>query len=851
MTDKTIGRPSTRTPLGRGEYAEKVNPELFRLLHAVDLDIEYISGRGTELYDSSGRTHLDFAGAYGALPFGHNPPCIWRAIESVRDRGDAVFVQPAVLHQAGELADKLVAVAPPGLGRVTFVNSGAEAMEVVFKIARAATGRLGILSTLGSFHGKTLGALSATGNSKYQVGFGAPANGFDAIEFGDSDALEQTLSASEGRYAVFVVEPIQGEGGVITPPVGYLRRVREICTRHGVLLAVDEVQTGLGRTGRLFACDHDGIVPDIMALAKALGGGVLPSGAVLCKPELVGESFALRHTSTFAGNALTARVGSAVMDELTVDDGALVTRVRDVGDKLKRELQKLALKYPSVVTDVRGRGLLLGLEVTDEINFVGRQALLGSIADQQNLAVMISSYLSRVEGIRIAPTLFGARVLRVEPPLTVTDSECRRLIAAVDRALAFVAAGDLGGLIGHLVGREPKTSPTVVSNVGRRLPSVPAKTGDRRFGFVAHPLNLDLFEAFDTTLVDFSHAERAELLDRFSSATSELNPAPFVIGSGRIVTPHDGAAHGNLIGLPFTSKALLKLPADAAVAAVGAAAELAFERGATVVGLGGYSSVVTANGVALGKMSGVLTTGNSFTAAASIRAVRRVCEERGIDLREVRVTVLGAAGAIGRTIARALAPDVGTVTLVGRPGEHGRVAPKLWSAAVEIVDAARGGRGRLAAAAQGTVDELIASGHLEFFDDPAAGVSRADIVIAATSAPHALIDAADLAPNAIVCDVAQPPNIPHDVGRIRPDVTVFDGGIVRLPAGSDYGLEFGLAPGLTYACMAETMLLSLSREFDLRSIGTALDSRNVERLGVLADRYGFELAEATRWREAT
>lgn len=849
MTDTTIERPTARSSSGRRGYAHNVNPELFRLLDAVDLDIEYVSGQGTELLDSAGRTHLDFAGAYGALPFGHNPRCIWRAIESVHERGEAVFVQPSVLHPAGELAERLAAVAPTGLERVTFVNSGAEAMEVVFKIARAATGRLGVLSTRGGFHGKTLGALSATGNSIYQRGFGAPANGFDSIEFGDSDALEAALSAAGGHYAVFVVEPIQGEGGVVTPPDGYLTRVREICSRHGVLMAVDEVQTGLGRTGRLFACDHEGVVPDILALAKALGGGVLPSGAVLCKPAFVGESFALRHTSTFAGNALAARVGVAVLDELTANDGALVKRVREVGAVLERQLQKLALKYPSVVTDVRGRGLLLGLEVTDEINFVGRQALLGSIADQQNLAVMMSSYLSRVEGIRIAPTLFGARVLRVEPPLTVTDSECRRLVSALDRALAFVAAGDLGGLIGHLVGREPKSSPTRVSNVGRRLPSVPALTGDRRFGFIAHPLNLDVFEAFDTTLVDFSHAERAELLDRFSSATSELNPAPFVIGSGRIVTPHDGAAHGNLIGLPFTSKALLKLPSDAAVAAVGAAAQLAFDRGATVVGLGGYSSVVTANGVALGEMSGVLTTGNSFTAAASIRAVRRVCHERGIDLGDMRVTVLGAAGAIGRTIARALAPDVAAVALVGRPGERGQIAPKLWVAASEIAAAARGGHGHFAAAAAGTVDDLVASGHLEFFDDPTAGVADADIVIAATSAPHALIDAADLKSNAIVCDVAQPPNIPHDVGRIRPDVTVFDGGIVRLPADSDYGLEFGLAPGLTYACMAETMLLSLSGEFELRSIGTALDANNVERLGALADRYGFELAEATRWRE--
>lgn len=850
MTDTTIGRPSTRYSAGRRGYAEKVNPELFRLLDAVDLDIEYVSGQGTELYDASGRTHLDFAGAYGALPFGHNPRCVWRAMESVRDLAEPVFVQPSVLHPAGELADRLVAVAPPGLGRVTYVNSGAEAMEVVFKIARAATGRMGILSTVNSFHGKTLGALSATGNGRYQAGFGAPVHGFVTVDFGDSDALDAALSAAPGQFAVFVVEPIQGEGGVITPPDGYLTRVREICSRHGVLMAVDEVQTGLGRTGQMFACDHEGVVPDIMALAKALGGGVLPSGAVLCKPELVGESFALRHTSTFAGNALTARVGAAVIDELAADDRALVKRVRTIGGVLKAELQKLALKYPAVVTDVRGRGLLLGIEVTGDINFVGRQALLGSIADQENLAVMIASYLSRVEGIRIAPTLFGARVLRVEPPLTVSDSECRRLVAALDRALAFVAAGDLAGLIGHLVGRDVESKPTLVPTVDRRLPSVPAVAGDKPFGFVAHPLNLEVFGAFDSSLTDFSLDERAELLDRFASATSELNPSPFVIGSGRIVTAHDGAAHGNLIGLPFTSKALLKLPADAAVAAVAAAADLAFERGAAVVGLGGYSSVVTANGLALGERAGVLTTGNSFTAAASIRAVRRVCAERNLQLAEMRITVLGAAGAIGRTIARALAPDVGTVTLVGRPGEHGRIAPKLWAAATEIVDAARGGRGALAAAADGaSVDDLVASGHLEFFDDPKAGVARAHIVIAATSAPHALIDAVDLAPNAIVCDVAQPPNIPHDVGRVRPDVTVFDGGIVRLPVGSDFGLQFGLAPGLTYACMAETMLLALSGEFDLRSIGTALDTANVERLGELADRYGFELAEATRWRE--
>ncbi len=851
MTDTTIEKVSTCP--GREGYAEKVNPELFRLLDAVNLDIEYVRGEGTVLHDASGRAHLDFAGAYGALPFGHNPAFIWRAMDSVRERGEPVFVQPSVLFPAGELAEKLVAAAPLGLDRVTFVNSGSEAMEIAIKIARSATGRLGVLSTNNSFHGKTLGALSATGNSKYQNGFGAPAPGFDCIDFGDVGALQDALCAAPDRYAVFVVEPIQGEGGVVTPPDGYLRRVREICTEHGVLMAVDEVQTGLGRTGRMFASDHEDVVPDILALAKALGGGVLPSGAVLCKSELVGESFALRHTSTFAGNALTARVGLAVLEELTADDGMLVRRVDSIGETLKRKLQKMASKYPSVVSDVRGRGLLLGVELTDDVNFVGRQSLLGSIADQHNLAVMISSYLSHIEGIRLAPTLFGARVLRVEPPLTVTEPECDSMVAALDRALSFAAAGDLSGLIGHLVGQAPKPAPTVVSKIGRRLPHVRAAAGDRRFGFIAHPLDLEVFGAFDVSLAEFTHPQRAELLDRFSSATSELNPAPFMIGSGRVVTTSDAAAHGILIGLPYTSKALLQLPGETAAAAVASAVQLAFDRGAEVVGLGGYSSVVTANGLALGEMSGVVTTGNSFTAAASVRAVRRVCAERAVDLADVRVTILGAAGAIGRTIASALAPDVGTLILVGRPGDQGSIAPKLWNAAGEIVAAARGGRGGLARAVDrfdGSLDALVASEKVQFFEDPKAGVSDADVVIAATSAPHSLIDAADLAPNAIVCDVAQPPNIPYDVGRVRPDVTVFDGGIVRLPADSDFAVEFGLAPGLTYACLAETMLLSLSRQFELRSIGTALDSANVERLGVLADRYGFEPAEATRWRES-
>ncbi len=855
MTDTTIELSVLESRSGRSGFAENVNPELYRLLSALNLDREYVRGDGTVLLDASGRRYLDFAGAYGALPFGHGPTPIWQAINDVRCSGEPIFVQPSVLTAAGQLADRLGRIAPHGLTRTTFVNSGTEATEVALKIARAHTGRLGVLTTGNSFHGKTLGALSATGNVKYQAGFGAPVEGFDHIEFGDSGALDAALSAAPGHYAVFLLEPIQGEGGVVCPPDGYLRRVREICDRHGVLMALDEVQTGLGRTGRMFACEHEGVVPDIVTLAKALGGGIVPVGAVLCAPKLVDEGFALRHTSTFAGNALAARVGLAVVDELTRDDCAVVTNAAVLGRQLKTDLTALAEKYPSVITDVRGRGLLLGIEFSADLNFVGRQSLLGSIAEQRNLTAVICSYLLNVEGIRVAPTLFGTRVIRIEPPLTVTAVQCTRLVAALDRALGYAAMGDLDGLFGHLLGRPTVATPPALAALRPgRTPDIDVRPSDRRFAFVAHPLDLGFFAAFDPALEVFDHAERQDLLERFAASTSELDPASFVIGSGRVIGGGEATAHGDLIGLPYTSEQLLRLPAEQALRVVGGAVDLAISRGATVVGLGGYSSVITGNGLGLGVTTRPITTGNTFTAAASLRAVRRVCRERGIDVGRARVTILGAAGAIGRTIGRQLAGEVGSIALVGRRGESSVIAPKLWAAAQEMVAGARAGSGSgdlagAVAAVDGDIDDLIRSRHIEFFTDPVAAVRDSLIVIAATSAPHALIDPTDLMEGAIVCDVAQPPNIGRDVRGERPDVTVFDGGIVRVPSGSDFGLTYGLAPGLTYACMAETMLIALSGEFELRSIGTSLDGDSVERLGELADAHGFALAEATRWRD--
>ena len=209
-------------------FARCVNPPLADLLNRLWLDKRFVRGEGCELIDDKGRRYLDCIAAYGALPFGFNPTEIWQALMDVERNCEPSFVQPALLDAAGELAERLLAIAPSNMRDVTFANSGAETIEACIKLCRIATGRTGILSASNSFHGKTLGALSATGNPHYQEGFGAPAGDFHNVPYGDADALRQELETRPGHYAAFLVEPIQGEGGVVVPPAGYLTEVRDL-----------------------------------------------------------------------------------------------------------------------------------------------------------------------------------------------------------------------------------------------------------------------------------------------------------------------------------------------------------------------------------------------------------------------------------------------------------------------------------------------------------------------------------------------------------------------------------------------------------------------------------------------
>lgn len=391
----------------------------------------FINAEGTSVWDNEGNEYLDFLGGYGALNLGHNHPEIIDAVESVKSPN---LLQVALNPLAGALAKDLALFTPGELERSFFCNSGAEAVEGALKLARAATGKTKIISCKGSFHGKSMGALSVSGNEKYKKPFYPLLPDVEFISYGDSLALEKALEKQD--VAAFVVEPIQGEGGVILPPDGYLKKVKEICTECNTLLIVDEVQTGFGRTGRMFACEYERVIPDIMCLSKSFGGGIMPLAAYITTDKVWKRAYgyidrATIHTSTFGGNARAAAAGIATL-EITFREG-LSCQAAEKGDYLIEKLWLMQEKYPFLY-DVRGMGLMIGLEFRQsKQSNLFRKVTKGmeKIVDEY-LGAMIASELLNKHQIITAYTLNNPNVIRLEPPLTVSYEQIDKLLFALE-----------------------------------------------------------------------------------------------------------------------------------------------------------------------------------------------------------------------------------------------------------------------------------------------------------------------------------------------------------------------------------------------------------------------------------
>jgi len=403
-------------------YKQYVNPPLARVMKLSGSPVE-VRAQGCTIWDHNGKAYLDFAGGYGVFTLGHSHP---KVIAAVKAQMELMSLSGKTMFNVmlGRASKRLAELAPGDLQISFFANSGTEAVEGAIKLARKATGRHKIVATHNAYHGKTIGALSASGRDYFKTSYMPLLADVAHIDYGATGGLEALLADA----AAFIVEPIQGEGGVNVPPAGYLRAVREICDRTGALFIADEVQTGLGRCGMLFGCDRDGVVPDVMTLAKGLSGGIIPVAAYIARPSVWNAAYAkdpVMHTSTFGGNELACAAALAAMDVLVEDDLAANARAR--GEQLISGAQALARKYPTVVKEARGLGLLVGVELTSE-GYGGW---------------IIPEMVKR--GVTAAWTLNMQRVIRLEPPLVVTQAEVDRALEALEAGLA-TAQEKLGAL---------------------------------------------------------------------------------------------------------------------------------------------------------------------------------------------------------------------------------------------------------------------------------------------------------------------------------------------------------------------------------------------------------------------
>ena len=403
-------------------YKLYVNPTLARVMKVAGSPVE-VRAQGCTIWDQNGKAYLDFAGGYGVFTLGHRHPKVVAAVQAQLELM-ALSGKTMFNVMLGRASKRLAELAPGDLQISFFCNSGTEAVEGAIKLARAATKRRRIVATRDAFHGKTLGSLSASGREYFKDTYAPLLEDVAHLEFGVTAGLEEALRDA----AAFIVEPVQGEGGINVPPAGYLRDVREICDRTGALFIADEVQTGLGRCGMLFGCNRDDIVPDVMTLAKGLSGGIIPVGAYITRPSIWNAAYAkhpVMHTSTFGGSEIACAAALAAMDALIEEN--LVENARERGAQLLAGAQALVKEYPEIVRDARGLGLLVGVELTNE-GYGGW---------------IISEMLKH--GVTAAWTLNMQRVIRLEPPLVVTPSEIEQALAALGAGLS-TAREQLGAL---------------------------------------------------------------------------------------------------------------------------------------------------------------------------------------------------------------------------------------------------------------------------------------------------------------------------------------------------------------------------------------------------------------------
>ena len=840
-----------------------LNPERSFMLKHIHFDKLLTQAKGIKVIDEDGTEYIDYTSQYGTVSFGHNPEFIWQALELKKQSNSPSLSQPFYNQDSLELAQGLIDHAPSNMSYVTFVNSGAEAVEAGLKLARVKTGNTRVISTSTGFHGKTYSALSATGNPKFKYNIDHDSQRFTHIDINDEDQLEEAFGL--GDVAAFIIEPLQGEGGLHLASTEFMKKARALCDAHGALLIIDEVQTGFGRTGYLFASEmYKDLKIDILLVAKALGGGMVPIGAMLCNKKTWSEHFGLAHSSTFANNGFTSAVGKAVLDRLLQDDASLIQSVKEKGQYLGEQLNKLVDCYPKAFKQARGLGYMWGLEFADqggdEGYFIAHQSGSGF------LVPIICGYLLQKFKVLTLPTFSANNVLRVAPPLIMEKPDLDKLINALAYVGELITKANFAELFSYLAGSPQSFENEEIPETPAQLPLDNNNTTGKRLGsfaFLIHPTDANALEKNYPAALQLYSAEKMQAFNQWVGSVAKKFFDPAVqYHAERVYDKHGNWVEGWLIGCTLTPAQMMKLSKENKKRLFDGYFKCAHDLGVDRVGLGAFTSVISRAGVSVvnNEFEIDVTTGNSLTAITSVEGLVKADKQHRGSISDA-AAVIGAAGSVGRLAALHLTRFYAQITLFGNPNNSNfkdsliNVAGEMYALAYQhfLVGDYDGIAGSLALiinhlettdAFKNTLNDLVeakqyqqlateiqqqcsALGQPEIINMSINVVNELGaipVVLSATSAAQSFIEPEWLAENAVVCDSARPSDMKSEVYEKRPDVFVFEGAILTLP---DPSLRFGpynilgFPTGLNLACLSETMSLAMAQRSGHYSIGTS------------------------------
>ncbi len=794
------------------DYGHYCRPGLVRMLQALSLDAVYERAEGDRLWQRKGDSLvevLDLVGGFGANLFGHYHPELVAEDRRLQERQVPILAQGSCRSGASLLAKALC----ERLGDYIciFTNSGAETVEAALKHAYLERGRPVYWALEKAFHGKTLGAIQLTPAYREPYSSFGPQVRF--LNPYDSSTWEEAAAEADQVSAAYV-EPVQGEGGINLIPEAFANWLAALCRQKGIPLVVDEIQSGMGRTGAFLASQALGLKPDYLCLSKSLGGGLAKIGALLIKRDRFVEEFSVKHTSTFAEDDRSCLLALKALEIL--DRDGLAKRCELLGEHLKENLEKLQQRFPAQIKEVRGVGLMVGVELQDLSD--SPSSTLRMLSQQDYLGYLATAYLLNVHRIRVAPALSQPSTIRIEPSAYISKGDLDYFVDALSKFCEALQALDIAHLTAFQI--DKPSAPVTSYNEPRPFKREAPRTS-RRVAFLGHLILPEHAPLWDPSLIAFQPSD----LEAFMAKPSRIL-GPTIFDQINVQSVRGDEVHLKYIALDLTPRQVLSAMQSRDTGwiteKIEASVKLAREEDCSVIGLGAYTSIISGNCQRV-KTNGIaLTSGNSLTIGMGIKALKRSAAKAGIELPAARLGIVGATGNIATTYAVMMVPEVAELILVVRD----TTSPRLQSVVEQIKTAAPKTKITV-------VTELTSLRYCE-------------LIVTASNTAEPLIHPEHLSQNPVViCDISVPTDVSQEVYIQRPNAVIIHGGVVRLPRNEDFiigGLP--LDRGHVYACMAETLLMGLEGVNSHGSFGP-VKPEGVSRALAMAEKHGFELADIT------